>query len=411
MHPKEISIQDFSYELPEHRIAKYPLTKRDESKLLVYRKGKILHDTFLHIADYIPENSLLLFNNTRVVEARILFQKPSGGFIEIFCLEPNSEISDISLALQQKGRVFWKCLIGGASKWKKAVVLEKRFDKGEFICRVQARFVEKKVDHFIIEFSWQPEEWSFSELLHQIGAIPLPPYIKRKAEESDILRYQTIYALHDGSVAAPTAGLHFTDTIFEKLQEKKIRTEWLTLHVGAGTFMPVKSKKLADHEMHAECIDISMDTIRSIQASLQCTIIPVGTTSLRTLESLYWMGVKSSLDPSIAPDQIGISQWESYELTSRKISPVESIQALIEWMSINRLDRLISSTRLLIAPGYSVRMASGIITNFHQPQSTLLLLIAALIGDDWKKVYAYALDHQFRFLSYGDGSLLLRSQV
>ncbi len=411
MHPKEISIKDFSYELPEDIIAKYPLPNRDESKLLVYRKGKILHDTYLHIADYIPENSLLLFNNTRVVEARILFRKPSGGVVEVFCLEPNSDLPDINLALQQKGRVFWKCLIGGASKWKKAVVLEKRFDKGELNCGVQARFVEKKVDHFIIEFSWQPEEWSFSELLHQIGAIPLPPYIKRKAEEEDKLRYQTIYARHEGSVASPTAGLHFTETIFEKLQEKKIRTEWLTLHVGAGTFMPVKSNTLADHVMHAECIDIGKHTIESILASLEYPIIPVGTTSLRTLESLYWMGVKSILNPSLTPDQISISQWEPYEITFEQFSPMEAIQGLLQWMSNNHLESLISSTRLLIAPGYSVRMASGIITNFHQPQSTLLLLIAALIGDEWKKVYSYALANKFRFLSYGDGSLLLRSKV
>ena len=269
MHPKEISIQDFSYELPEGSIAKYPLPNRDESKLLVYRAGEILQDIYLHIADYIPENSLLLFNNTRVVEARILFQKTSGGFVEIFCLEPYSDFPDIGLALQQRGRVFWHCLIGGASKWKKGVVLEKKFHKGELECQVQAKFVEKKSDHFIIEFSWQPEEWSFSELLHQIGAIPLPPYIKRNAEESDRLRYQTIYAKHDGSVAAPTAGLHFTESIFEKLREKMIRTEWLTLHVGAGTFMPVKSMTLEDHVMHAECIDITRQTIESILASLK----------------------------------------------------------------------------------------------------------------------------------------------
>lgn len=408
MHPKEISIQNFSYELPEGSIAKYPLPNRDESKLLVYREGEILQDIYLHIADYIPENSLLLLNNTRVVEARILFQKPSGGFVEIFCLEPNSDSPDIGLALQQRGRVFWNCLIGGASKWKKAVVLEKKFHAGELECRVQAKFVEKKSDHFIIEFSWHPEEWSFSELLHQIGAIPLPPYIRRNVEELDKLRYQTIYAKHDGSVAAPTAGLHFTESIFEKLREKKIRTEWLTLHVGAGTFMPVKSMTLEDHVMHAECIDISRQTIESILASLKYPIIPVGTTSLRTLESLYWMGVKSILNPTLAVGQISISQWEPYDISVDNISPGEAIQALLQWMSNHQLDRLISFTRLLIAPGYSFRMSSGIITNFHQPQSTLLLLIAALIGDEWKKVYSFALANQFRFLSYGDGSLLLR---
>lgn len=408
MHPKDLLIKDYTYNLPEEKVARYPLAKRDASRLLIYEEGTIAEDKYINIAAHIPANSLLIFNNTKVVEARLLFQKPTGGFIEIFCLEPHEQYTDIATAMIQRKRVLWQCLIGGASKWKHGQVLEKKLNIGDKEIILHAVYLEKKLDYFIIELSWSPGDMSFAEVLHFAGAIPLPPYIKREAEETDAERYQTIYAQYHGSVAAPTAGLHFTEHIFEKLNEKKIKKDFVTLHVGAGTFKPVKSETMDKHEMHAEFIDVSKETIENIIQNLNNDIVAVGTTSLRTVESLYWMGLKTKLNPFLNLSSLKLSQWECYDLAEFNISVEDALQSLLEWMNKNKLGRLITTTQILIAPGYHLKIVKGLITNFHQPQSTLLLLVAAFIGEEWSKVYDYALKNDFRFLSYGDGSLLWR---
>jgi len=422
--PKNISISDYSYSLPEERIAKYPLAERDASKLLIYKearpddpvgRGEIIEDIYRNIADHLPENSLLVFNDTKVVEARLLFQKSTGGVIEIFCLEPHEQYTDITTAMLQKAKVFWHCLVGGASKWKKGQSLEKKIRQGEKEIILKANYIEKRADSFLIELSWTSAELSFAEILHHAGAIPLPPYIKRTVEESDSERYQTVYAHVDGSVAAPTAGLHFTDNIFKQLKEKNIQTDFLTLHVGAGTFKPVKSETIQEHDMHAEWIDVSRTTIENILNNPDKNTIAVGTTSLRTIESLYWLGRKLELrSGNRQPEQSSgfqVSQWEAYETEEKNIPANEALQTLLEWMNKNKLERLIAKTQILIAPGYEFKIVNGLITNFHQPQSTLLLLIAGFIGEEWRKVYDHALQNDFRFLSYGDGCLLWRKGV
>jgi S-adenosylmethionine:tRNA ribosyltransferase-isomerase len=415
--PRNISIKDYTYSLPEERIAKYPLAERDASKLLIYHKGEISEDTYTNISRHLPENSLLIFNNTKVVEARLLFQKPTGGVIEIFCLESHEKYTDITTAMLQKGKVVWQCLVGGVSKWKAGQVLEKKINPDSYREEdkeiiLKANYIEKRTDSFIIELSWSPIELSFAEILHHAGAIPLPPYIKRAVEESDAERYQTMYAHFDGSVAAPTAGLHFTDGIFKSLERKNIQTDFVTLHVGAGTFKPVKSKTLQEHDMHAEWMDVSKTTIENILNNIDKNIIAVGTTSLRTIESLYWLGRKPELRSgyklSEQSSDVRISQWEAYELAEKNIPVKDALQSLLDWMNKNKLERLIVKTQILIAPGYQFKIVTGLITNFHQPQSTLLLLVAALIGNDWRKVYDHALQNGFRFLSYGDGCLIWR---
>lgn len=406
MHPKELSIIDFTYELPDERIARYPLAERDQSKLLIYRNGQISETIYAELAAHIPANSLLVFNNTKVVEARLLFEKPNGGRIEIFCLEPHEQYGDITTAMLQKGKVWWKCLVGGAKKWKEGALISQieKYDSSEIT--LTARKIEQYADAYLIELSWDDADMSFAELLHAAGVIPLPPYLNRAAEESDQERYQTIYAKYDGSVAAPTAGLHFTNSLFAKLTKKNIRHSFVTLHVGAGTFKPVKSATMQDHEMHAEFIDVSAAFIEQLLQETAGPVIAVGTTSLRTLESLYWLGVKTKLDPHISAEALTITQWEPYELAQYNFSAAEALTALLDWLQQNQAGRLITKTQIIIAPGYTFRIIKGLITNFHQPQSTLLLLVAAITGDNWKKIYQYALDHQFRFLSYGDGSLL-----
>jgi S-adenosylmethionine:tRNA ribosyltransferase-isomerase len=399
--PRNISIHDYTYVLPEDRIAKYPLAERDASKLLIYKDEVITEDVYKNITQHIPENSLLVFNNTKVVEARLLFKKESGATIEIFCLEPDDKYADITTAMLQKEKVLWKCLVGGFSKWKHGQILQKKIHCNDKVIILSASFKEKRGEAFIIELSWNDEVISFAELLHLTGAIPLPPYIKRLAEESDIERYQTVYAAHDGSVAAPTAGLHFTENIFTQLKRKTVHSDFVTLHVGAGTFKPVKTVLMQDHEMHAEWIDVPKATIENIVQHLGKNIIAVGTTSLRTIESLYWMGVKKSGD---------LHQWEAYDLAEKNISPKDALESLLTWMEHQKLERLITKTQILIAPGYEFKIVDGLITNFHQPQSTLLLLVSALIGADWRKVYDHAMQHDFRFLSYGDGSLLWKKK-
>ncbi len=404
-HPKNLSIADFTYDLPEDRIAKYPLAERDASKLLIYQDGDITEDQYRQLPSHLPANSLLVFNNTKVVEARLLFQKASGGVIEIFCLEPHEQYADITTAMQQKGKVWWHCLVGGASKWKSGQLLEKNIGGN---IRLEAKCMDKKTGSFLIEISWSDQSMSFAELLHLAGAIPLPPYIKRAADETDKKRYQTIYAKQDGSVAAPTAGLHFTPAVLKALEQKNILTAFVTLHVGAGTFKPVKSEQMADHEMHAEWIDVDRHFIANLKDQLDKNIIAVGTTSLRTLESLYWLGLKC-MHPGYnetAPETVSISQWDPYDLQSEQLPASIALGQLLAWMEKNKLEKLITKTQILIAPGYTFRIVKGLITNFHQPQSTLLLLVAALVGNNWKKIYHHALQNNYRFLSYGDGSLL-----
>ena len=400
MHPKDISILDFTYHLPDDKIALHPLAQRDASKLLVYKNGNIEESVYKNIAQYLPENSLLIFNNTKVIQARILFTKATGGVIEIFCLEPYETINDYASIMSKKESVRWKCMIGGASKWKEGP-LEKIFTHGI----LKATLIEKLPDAYVVAFHWEPASLSFAEVLIQCGDIPLPPYIKRKPADEDKDRYQTIYAAHDGSVAAPTAGLHFTESIFDQLKEKNSTADFVTLHVGAGTFKPVKAATMQEHEMHAEWIDVTVETIENLINHLDSTTVAVGTTSLRTVESLYWLGVKSILHPSLP--QLHITQWEVYdELMAANITAEHALKGLLQWLQKNKLNRLFTHTQILIAPGYSFKIAKALVTNFHQPQSTLLLLVSAAIGHNWKKVYEYALENDFRFLSYGDGSLL-----
>ncbi|MCO5234688.1 MAG: S-adenosylmethionine:tRNA ribosyltransferase-isomerase [Chitinophagaceae bacterium] len=410
MDPRQLKIQDFTYDLPEERIAVYPLANRDASKLLIYRQGQIRQDIYRNIARHLPEGALLVFNDTRVIAARLLFQKSTGGTIEVFCLAPHPRYPDIATAMLQKKKVWWVCLIGGASKWKHGTVLEKKMELGTETVLLKASVIERLADSFTIELEWEPQELSFAELLHCAGVIPLPPYIKRAAETSDAERYQTIYARHEGSVAAPTAGLHFTDPVFRSLREAQIEQAFVTLHVGAGTFKPVKAEQMQDHIMHEEYMDVRYDTIERL-AEKPGKIFCVGTTSLRTVESLFWMGVKILRDPGLNIDDLVVRQWEWYETPEMSdIAPDTALAALLKWMKQKGMSRLICPTRILIAPGYRFGMTSGLITNFHQPRSTLLLLVAALIGRDWKQVYDYALEHDFRFLSYGDGCLLYISQ-
>ena len=407
INPKKISILDYTYDLPNERIALHPLAERDASKLLVYKNGNIQEDIYKNITEHLPAESLLIFNNTRVIKARIRFQKSSGGVIEIFCLEPFEAINEYSHVMNKKGSSTWKCMIGGVSKWKEGDLSQ---ESGVKSLELKATLLKKLADAYVVQFSWTPDDLSFAEILEQCGDIPLPPYIKRKTETADTERYQTIYAKDEGSVAAPTAGLHFTRDIFTKLAVKNIQTDFVTLHVGAGTFKPVKAATMVEHEMHAEWIDVRAAMLENLVEQIDKTVVAVGTTSLRTLESLYWMGVKANL--GLAIEQLQINQWEVYEnpLKNSSLSAKEALVALLKYMKENNRDRLFTQSQILIAPGYHFKIAKAIITNFHQPQSTLLLLVAAAIGSDWKKNYDYALQHDFRFLSYGDGSLLFINQ-
>jgi S-adenosylmethionine:tRNA ribosyltransferase-isomerase len=411
MHPKNLSISDFDYSLPEEKIAVYPLAERDRSKLLIYKNGNISEDIYRNIADYLPENCFLVFNDTKVIKARILFQKKTGAVIEIFCLEPHEKINDYAIILAQKNSVRWKCMIGGAGKWKEKY-LEKEIQIEEEKIILKAGLVEKLNDAYVVELSWNPGNFSFAEIIDHAGETPLPPYIKRKTEESDSETYQTIYSVHEGSVAAPTAGLHFTKEIFSSLKKKNIDTGFVTLHVGAGTFKPVKSANMEGHEMHAEWIDVTSKFIEQLIQNISHGVFCVGTTSVRTLESLYWMGLKTFLDPNIEFENLKINQWEVYEdpLKNNNCNAKDALQSLLNYLKNKKTERLFIQTQIIIAPGYSFRMIKGIVTNFHQPKSTLLLLVAALIGENWKKIYEYALAHEFRFLSYGDGCLIYKNE-
>lgn len=407
----EIAIKAYQYELPEYAIAKYPLAKRDDSKLLIYRQGAIETSIYKNLPKYLPANTVLIFNNTKVVEARLEFTKYTGSIIEIFCLEPFITNVDITTAMQQTGKVEWICLIGGAKKWKNGI-LEKtiNYPNGTLLLQANKKSVIKESGNYLIEFTWNDDTVSFAEILHYAGIIPLPPYLNRNTEKEDYVRYQTIYAEKEGSVAAPTAGLHFTPQLMQALQQKGIQTAYVTLHVGTGTFKPVKAEQITEHEMHAEFIDVSKQMIENLYQQINQPIVAVGTTSLRTLESLYWIGLKIyehyiSNNTLLHFHDISVEQWAPY-VTKNIISVQQALQSILQWMDINNIERVVTKTSIIIVPGYTFKIVKGIITNFHQPQSTLLLLIAAMIGDDWKMVYDYALQHDFRFLSYGDGSLL-----
>ena len=404
MNPANISIQDYSYSLPEEKIAMFPLAQRDASKLLVYKEGKIEETIFANIASFIPPQTLMVFNNTKVMNARIRFKKTTGAAIEIFCLEPQGIITEYSSVMNTTQKMQWNCLVGGAAKWKNEV-LEKNILVDGTPVVLKAKLVEKLVDVYNIELSWAPANYTFAAIIEAAGDTPLPPYIKRSTDAADNSRYQTIFALQEGSVAAPTAGLHFTENIFKNFAAKKISKTFVTLHVGAGTFKPVKAATMQQHQMHAEYIDVDEQTILQLKNNIG-KIAAVGTTSLRTIETIYWLGVKTFLN---AGEKIlSLKQWDVYEepLASSSISATDALNSLLAWMQQNNCKNIFTQTQLLIAPGYRFRMANMLVTNFHQPQSTLLLLVAAAIGSDWKKMYEYALQNDFRFLSYGDGNLI-----
>ncbi|MBD0366466.1 MAG: S-adenosylmethionine:tRNA ribosyltransferase-isomerase [Flavisolibacter sp.] len=399
--PSEIFIQDYDYELPPEQIAAFPLRERDNSKLLVYEKGVIKDEIFRNLPFLLPQNTTMVLNNTRVIEARIFFQKQTGAYIEIFCLEPYFP-DNISEAMIQAEKVQWRCLIGGASKWKKGQLLHKEMVVHNKSVVLTARYIQKIIDSFIIEFSWN-SSFPFEEILQAAGSIPLPPYIKREADAMDAERYQTVFARHKGSVAAPTAALHFTAGVFQQLTQKNIQLHYITLHVGAGTFKPVKSETISGHSMHAEMFSVSRKVLKNLMTAE--SIIAVGTTTLRTLESLHWLGVKLLIFNNAL---FTLEQWEAYRLAEYNISYYQSLKALLRYLEETNAEELRCKTSLIIIPGYQFFSARVLITNFHQPRSTLLLLVAAFIGDDWRNVYAHALKNGYRFLSYGDSSLLWR---
>ena len=403
---KLIAIQDYSYYLPEEKIALHPLAQRDASKLLVYKKGNIEENVFANIASLLPEETLLIFNNTREINARIRFKKTTGANIEIFCLEPQGNITEYSTVMSSIGSSQWKCFVGGAAKWKNETLEKNIIIHGENVL-LKAVMLDKLSDAYGIQLSWSPAHFSFASVIEAAGDTPLPPYIKRNTAIEDTSRYQTIFAQKEGSVAAPTAGLHFTENIFAQLQKKNISKTFVTLHVGAGTFKPVKAATMQDHEMHAEYIDVNKESIIDLKKKLG-KIATVGTTSLRTVESIYWLGVKAYLNPK--EKKISLNQWDAYNdtLLAANVSAVDALNAIVVWMNLNNTNNIFTQTQLLIAPGYRFRMVNILITNFHQPQSTLLLLIAAFIGEKWRDVYNYALNNDFRFLSYGDSSILFR---
>ena len=430
---ENINIDDFNYDLPPGKIAQYPLEKRDHSKLLIYKNSDISQDTFYNINDHLPSESLLVFNDTKVIHARIIFKKETGTPIELFCLEPFNK--ELQIAFQQQENCEWKCLVGNNKKWKSGLL------KIENACLTPAPMLSgvgmekatlyaEKIGqdngNFIIRFSWKPKYLSFSEILEVFGKVPLPPYICRDAEKNDEDRYQTIFAKCDGSVAAPTAGLHFTEKVFHELAESGIKTQFLTLHVGTGTFKPVTDQNISDHEMHEEHFSVSRQLLQSIIKQGKNPIFPVGTTSLRTIESLYWLGVKQILKKE---NMLFLDQWESYELAENlptpdnigaggqaglptgkagKITVEDALSVLLRKMDDLAVSQLNASTKMIIIPGYDFKIANGIITNFHQPHSTLLLLVAAMIGEKWKETYEYALENDFRFLSYGDCCLFVK---
>jgi S-adenosylmethionine:tRNA ribosyltransferase-isomerase len=397
----KIAIADYDYNLPDNRIAKYPLEERDKSKLLIYKDRNIDENVFSALPNYLEDGNLLIVNNTKVIHSRLFFRKLTGATIEIFCLEPYQP-SDYILSLQAMHSCTWKCFAGNLKKWKEGSLV-KEIQAPDGIVTLQAFKVEQTENYLIVKFEWD-KNISFAHLLELSGETPIPPYLNRQSEEIDKERYQTVYSLKEGSVAAPTAGLHFTDNVFSQLTQKNITTAGVTLHVGAGTFKPVQSEMVSDHEMHSEFFTVSRQTL--IQLAENPHIISVGTTSLRTLESLYWLAVKLREDNKIQNIH-ELGQWDAYSLKSN-LKYNEAIAIILDYMNKHRLDSFSAKTQIMILPGYQIKSVQALITNFHQPKSTLLLLVSAFIGENWKKVYKYAMENDFRFLSYGDSSLLFR---
>lgn len=407
-NPKDIQIADFAYDLPDERIAKYPLAERDASKLLIYNHGTIHERHFRDLPELLPEGSLLVMNNTRVIQARLHFRKETGALIEVFCLEPAIP-HDYVLMFQQTKTCTWHCLVGNAKKWKEGSLARTIEVDGKKL----TLFVTKG-DNDLIHFAWNDDSVTWAQVLDACGELPIPPYLNRQTEASDLTTYQTVYSKVKGSVAAPTAGLHFTPAVLSAIQEHHIERVELTLHVGAGTFKPVKSERIEGHEMHSEWIYVPRTVIEAlIRHYGECTA--VGTTSVRTLESLYYIGRKILDNPSISEEGLKVKQWEPYNLEDSKMTNDEGqlsstvcLRAILDWMDRNHTDALHTATQIIIAPGYKYHIVKRMITNFHQPQSTLLLLVSAFVGGDrWRDIYRYALDHDFRFLSYGDSSLLM----
>lgn len=401
--PQEISIDAFNYELPDERIAKFPKEKRDESKLLLYKGGIISESVFKNIYQHLPQGELLITNNTKVIQARMLFHKESGAKIEIFCLEPLFP-SDYALVFQTKESCIWKCMVGNSKKWKEGQILTREIQVGNNRLLFNAERISTEGNTHEIRFSWNRSDITFAEILDTGGILPIPPYLHRETVEQDKTTYQTVYSKIKGSVAAPTAGLHFTQRVFESLKEKEIEYDEVTLHVGAGTFQPVKSELIGDHVMHSEFICVKRSVIEKIRQ--RGGVIAVGTTSVRTLESLYYIGLLLSQGID-SHEELKVTQWMPYNQT-KEISVEESMDNILRYLDKIQEDIIKADTQIIILPGYQFHIVKGLITNFHQPKSTLLLLISAFIGDDWKRVYEYAMTHDFRFLSYGDSSLLQR---
>ena len=401
--PKHIKIKDFNYPLPQERIAKYPLKSRDQSKLLVYNKGIIEEDQFENIGSYLSAGDLVIFNNTRVIQARLHFKKDTGAVIEVFCLEPYMP-SDYNLSFQQTSRCAWLCMLGNSKRWKSGP-LTRTITIGDKAIELTALRGEVVGTSHVVEFSWNDSSVTFADILDYFGELPIPPYLNRDTEEGDKSTYQTVYSKIKGSVAAPTAGLHFTPAVLDQLRAIQVALDEVTLHVGAGTFRPVKSDEIIDHDMHTEHISVNRATIENI-INHGSKVIAVGTTSVRTLESLYQMGVALVGNPNLTEEELHVSQWQPYE-SEVEISSVDALKAILKFMDQHQLDILHGSTQIIIAPGYKYQVVKAMITNFHQPQSTLLLLVSAFVDGNWETIYDYALAHDFRFLSYGDSSLLI----
>ncbi len=406
MDTRHIRINEFNYELPDERIAKFPLAERDSSKLLVYNKGEVEEDVFTSLPKYIPQGSLMVFNNTKVIQARLHFKKETGALIEVFCLEPAIP-NDYALNFQSTGSCSWYCMIGNLKRWKEGA-LSRTFNVGGKDFTLTA---VKKEEHgngtsHRVEFSWNDDSMTFADVLEVVGELPIPPYLNRETQESDKKTYQTVYSKIKGSVAAPTAGLHFTERVLESLDKAGIEREEVTLHVGAGTFKPVKSEEIQGHEMHSEYFSVSLRVIDKLIAH-GGEATAVGTTSVRTLESLYYIGLKLEENMDLTEEELHVEQWMPYDYAGKKISTVKALENIKSYLENNGLNALRTSTQIIIAPGYEYHIVRRMVTNFHQPQSTLLLLVSAFVKGDWKKIYDYALSHDFRFLSYGDSSILI----
>lgn len=400
---RHIKISEFDYPLPDERIAKFPLPVRDQSKLLVYRHGEVSRDVFTSLPSYLPSGSLMIFNNTKVIQARLHFRKETGALIEVFCLEP-VQPNDYVLAFQQTQKCSWLCMIGNLKKWKEGVLSREIEIKGKNVTLTATRGECRGTSHWV-DFEWNDPSFTFADILETAGELPIPPYLNRETQESDKETYQTVYSKIKGSVAAPTAGLHFTERVLNSLKGKGIDLEELTLHVGAGTFKPVKSEEIEGHEMHTEYISVHRQTIEKLIAH-GGKAVAVGTTSVRTLESLYYIGIALSLNPDASEEELHVKQWTPYENTVN-MSTVESLQHIVDYLNRHEMETLNTSTQIIIAPGYRYNIVKAMVTNFHQPKSTLLLLVSAFVKGDWKTIYNYALENDFRFLSYGDSSLLI----